>query len=62
MSNEFEYNINNFPNNKNKTIKANTKEDDINKIIEKYKNVHIDYVEPINYKYHESYSKNNELQ
>ena len=62
MSNEFEYNINNFPINKNKTIKANTGENDINKIIEKYKNAHIDYVEPNNYKYYESSPKNNELQ
>ena len=62
MSNEFEYNINNIPYNKNKTLKANTGENDINKIIEKYKNAHIDYAEANNYKYYESYPKNREQQ
>ena len=62
MSNEFEYNINNFPNDKNKNIKSITNENDINKIIEKYKNAHIDYKEADNYKYYESNSKDKKLQ
>ena len=62
MSNELEYNINNFPNDKNKNIKSITNENDINKIIEKYKNAHIDYTEADNYKYYESNSKDKKLQ
>jgi len=62
MSNEFEYNINNFPNDKNKNIKSITNENDINKIIEKYKNAHIDYTEANNYKYYESNSNDKKLQ
>ena len=64
MSNEYECFIKSQRNNKqdkqDKQSKSNTKENDINKIIEKYKNDNIIYEASHNYKYYESSPKIND--
>ena len=63
ISNEYEYNINNnHRDNKNTKSITRENENDINKIIEKYKNTNIDYEETNIKKYYESSPKNKETQ